>query len=129
MAKNTFYIMNRRGVFKAPKATSNQCAKPAHPEYNYHVKLMFEGDQPLDNRQFLLDHQEVDDFIRKLGLVGSCEEMHQILKEELPDFMAEKSLKFVCYKATISAGKAQGPAWLEYIWARNERDLKCLSYL
>lgn len=129
MARNSFYVMNRKGTFTPAATTDNQCAKPGHGEYHYHIKLMFDGEQPLDHRQFILDHQEVDDFIKKLGLVGSCEEMHVLLKTELPEFMAEKSLDFVAYKAVIHPFKPTGAAWLEFVWARKEKDMKCLSYL
>lgn len=121
--------MNRRGEFAPQMSTANQCAKPDHPSYHYHIAMMFDGDQALDKRQFLLDHQEVDDFVHKLELVGSCEEMHIMLKDELPEFMKERSLNFVCYKATIHPFKPAGKAWLEFVWARREEDLKCLSYL
>lgn len=129
MAKNSFYVMNRRGSFKPQMHTDNQCAKPGHEEYHYHIRLMFDGDQPLDHQQFIIDHQDVDDFIKKLGLVGSCEEMHTLLKLELPEFMKERSLSFVAYKATIQPFKPAGTAWLDFVWAREPKDLKCLSYL
>lgn len=129
MRKTSFYIMNRRGTFTPNLTTTNQCAKPGHPEYQYHIKMVFDGEQPLDNREFLIDHQEVDDFIKKLELVGSCEEMHLMLRSELPAFMEEKSLEFAAYKAVIHPSKIAGVAWLEYVWARTEKDMACLSYL
>lgn len=127
--KTSFFIMNRRGTFKPAATTNNQCAKPGHDEYFYLIKLVFDGDQPLDYRQFILDHAEVDAFINKLGLVGSCEEMHVLLKHELPDFMAEKSLGFAAYKASIRPVRVPDVAWLDYVWARSEKDMQCLSYL
>lgn len=129
MAQPSYYIMNRRGTIKPDTVTDNQCAKPAHPEYHYHVKVMFEGKHPLDKRQFLLDHVEIDQFIQKLELVGSCEEMHKLVEAELPTFLENKGLDLVCYKAVIAPSKNPGEAWLEYVWARKDKDMKCLSFL
>lgn len=129
MNPNGYYIMNRRGVFKPDARTNNQCAKPGHSEYHYHLKLIFDGDQPLDNREFLLDHAEVDAFLKQLGLVGSCEEMHVLIRKELPEFMAEKSLGLAAYKAVIYPTKVLAEAWMEYVWARSTKDAACLSYL
>lgn len=124
-----FFVMNRRGEFTPEDKTPNQCVKPGHPSYKYRLKMMFEGDMALDHRAFILDHQEVDDEIKKMLLSGSCEEMQRLISQELPEFMSEKSIPMVCFRCSIVSGDPAAPAFLEFAWARSEKDERCLAWL
>lgn len=123
-----YFVMSRRGHFTAEGITNNQCAVPGHPKYQYRFKLMFEGDMPLDQRAFILDHNEIDEFMQNLLLSGSCEEMQKLIEMELPDMMRERSIPLVAFRCAIIADPT-APAFLEFAWARSQKDERCLAWI
>jgi hypothetical protein len=127
--KTSFFVLNRRGHFQPPFHTPNQCAQPDWPRFSYWLKLVFDGDQKLDASQFITDHVNIDQFVNELELVGSCEEMQKRIEKKLPEWCASKQLKLAAFKCTIYPKVPPGEAYLEFVWGRSEKDMKCLSYL
>lgn len=110
------YLMSRRGMFKTPKATSNQCKVKGHKRYHYDVAMVFPSTTKLDENMFIIDHQEIDNCIQRCSLVGSCEEMHLTISRELRKLFREKRIPIVGIKAVIYPDIPVGAANLSYVW-------------
>ena len=109
-----FYKMNRRGEFKPYKFSANQCKEFGHKMYYYEVQLIFPVETPLDKDGFLIDHFHVDEFIQKIPIWGSCEEMHRTLFTAF-QFMQPRA---VAYKFTIKPSlDPDALAYMDYIHA------------
>lgn len=125
----SYFVMNRTGKFYPAKMTPNQCKAPGHSQYNYHLRMVFAGDAKLDQNNFLLDHQEVDDLVQGMMLKGSCEEMNQKITARLAKLMGAKAIPMVACKCTIRPMIPDGPAWLEFVTLPEEAHLNCLHFL
>lgn len=110
----SYYVMNRSGEFEPIRPTSNQCKEPGHLRYGYELRMCFFGAMQLDQNQFILDHQLVDDLVQSLALTGSCEEMHKLISRQLRTMMTRKNIELAACKCTIKP-KPDGPAFLEFI--------------
>jgi hypothetical protein len=110
-----YYVMHRQGTFKPAGYTANQCKAPKHPDYHYELVMVFDGDAELDERKFLLDHQEVDDMIQSLRLGGSCEQMHQRISKRITSLMRERDLPMVACKCIIRPSVPVGAAHLKFV--------------
>lgn len=110
------YVMNRRGIFRTPKATPNQCKVKGHRKYHYDIAMVFPSNVKLDENMFILDHQDVDNCIQKCTLVGSCEEMHLVMSRELRNLFKFKKIPIMGIRAVIYPDIPVGAANLSYIW-------------
>jgi len=125
----SYFVMNRTGTFRPEKFTSNQCKAPKHPDYFYHLKMVFDGKVKLDADRFILDHQDVDDLVQGLVLNGSCEDMQLKIMERLAKMMGLKKIKMVACKCIISPVLPNGAAWLEFTSVPEKKHLSCLSLI
>src|SRR6202000_1156902 len=74
-----WFIMHRNGNFVPTAESSNQCKVMGHTSYNYTLSLIFPGTIKLDDQSFIVDHSEIDRLIQSLDLLGSCEQMQQLI--------------------------------------------------
>lgn len=110
-----FFIMTRKGMFNAKASTNNQCKVKGHNGYNYTIKIIVEGKKKsLDSNGFIIDHVEIDSFIRSAGLKGSCEGMHLQISTKLPKFLASKGVTLLGYCAKIVPIGQDVMAFMEY---------------
>jgi len=110
-----FFIMTRKGVFKAKKSTDNQCKVRGHNSYNYTIKILVEGvRESLDLNDFIIDHVDLDQFIQKAGLKGSCEGMHLQISTKLPKFLAERGVNLLGFCSKIVPVGNDVMAFMEY---------------
>ena len=123
---DSVFIMHRTGHFRPKSSTSNQCKAPGHTLYEYSLKMVFEGNIKLDERKFIIDHQDVDDLIQKVTLTGSCEQMHQTISRRLQTMMKIRKIDMVACKCLIVPAGAKTVAQLEFI---TTKDTKYLGYL
>jgi hypothetical protein len=123
-----YFIMNRVGQIKLKADSKNQCKAIGHRDFQYQLRMVFDGTMKLDSRQYILDHQDVDTMIQKIGFIGSCEQIHQVLMLKLVAFMAKKKIPMraarCVLKPIINTGHVSRPiwsvdtsvkAWLEYV--------------
>ena len=120
MKRNTskstqFFIMTRRGMFNAKTSTNNQCKVKGHNGYNYTIKILVEGvKESLDNSDFIIDHVDIDQFIQKVGLKGSCESMHLQISSKLPKFLETKGVNLLGFCSKIVPIGHDVMAFMEY---------------
>jgi hypothetical protein len=112
--------MKRSGVF-APETThaSNQCKEKSTHLYDYECKILFDESQQLDNQEFLIEHQDIDDAIQKLNLNGSCEIMAKDIVELLQSFFELKKKKVNGIKIEIFP-YPRGKANMSYIYIKDK---------
>lgn len=111
--------MTRSGSFIPSQSTDNQCVKVGNEQYDYTLKLVFSTNQILDNDDFIIRHEEIDEQIQRTILNGSCEFMHRQLFSSLKAFFNSKDIIVIGYKATIlpyGVPEKQLIASLNYIW-------------
>lgn len=124
------YIMNRKGSFKTPRATNNQCKVKGHKKYHYDIVVAFSNRIKLDDNKFIIDHQEIDDCIQKCSLIGSCEEMHLTISKQLKILFKSKKIPVMGIRAVIYPNIPVGVANLSYIWTapKAKNILSLLTY-
>ena len=123
----TYYVMTRTGRFRPLENTDNQCKGWGHSEYHYTLKLLFDGSAKLNDKSFLIDHQDLDDAIQDIELVGSCEQMHKQINEKLVPLLARKNLPLLVCKCVIRPTlDARPPAVLEFISLKSPEFAACL---
>lgn len=123
----SYFIMNRTGEFEPYGMTSNQCKAPEHKKYYYHLKLVFDGECELDKDAFIVDHQEIDDLVASLPLLGSCEQMQLQLSRQLLPMFQDRDIPLLACKCVIKPTKSDGPAWLEYVSLKAPAYAACLA--
>lgn len=121
MAK--FFVMTRKGHIVPSKMTSNQCKVEGHEDYDYIIKLVFPEFTKLDENDFLIDHQKIDDVIQNMFHKGSCERMHINICERMLKKLERKGLDIIAYKCSIIPVDKQrnqsGVAMLEYLYYKD----------
>lgn len=122
-----FYIMYRNGIIVPSKYTPNQCKVNGHPVYYYTLAMVFPKAVRLDKDRFIIDHQYVDNLITKMGLTGSCEDMHRNICAAVQEFFAEKGIKLIACKCTIKPSESNNQAYMEYVYLHNRRDAFVLA--
>lgn len=111
----SYFLMTRRGRFKPSHATNNQCKEPGYSEYNYELRMVFDGNVKLDASHFIVDHAQIDTLVRELGLVGSCEDMTARILTALDGFMEAAGIPMLACRCTVKAVDPNAPAFLERI--------------
>lgn len=111
----SYFIMNRTGVFRPSRSTTNQCKEQGWPEYAYSLRMVFPGDMKLDPNDFIVDHADIDQLVQTLRPPGSCEDMARTILTALDAFMAERKIPILACKCVIRPTDPTAPAWLERI--------------
>ncbi len=115
-----FFIMTRKGMFKAKKSTNNQCKVKGHNGYNYTIKIVVAGKKKsLDGNDFIIDHVDIDRFMQTVGLQGSCEAMHLRISSKFPDYMEERGIELLGFCAKIVPIGNDVMAFMEYAKVMN----------
>jgi len=110
------FLMTRKGKFDAKSPTNNQCKVKGHIGYNYTIKIAVEGVRAsLDNDGFIIDHVDIDSFVKNCGLKGSCEDMHLIISTKFPAFLKRKNIKLLGYCCQIKPVGEDVMAFMEYV--------------
>jgi hypothetical protein len=124
----SYFVMNRTGEFEPSGMTANQCGREGVGKYFYALKMVFEGACKLNEDDFIIDHQAIDDLVNEIELAGSCEAMQLRIKNALVPFLCKQyGLPMLAYKCTLYAGKKTGPAWMEYVSLRSPEYAPCLA--
>jgi hypothetical protein len=120
--------MERKGMFKVNPSDfrPNQCKVSGHEYYEYLCKIVFSEDTKLDSNQFVIDHQQVDNVIVNCKKIGSCEQYHTVMMNELINYFKKKEIPILAVKITIIPRFPDGQAQLSKIWG-NKNNLKFLS--
>lgn len=121
--------MHRRGTFQPSENTSNQCKAEGHPEYHYHLAMVFSSAQALDKNEFIIAHEKIDKLIQKITLKGSCEIMHKKICSRLRGALERKGIELLGSKCRISPTLPNGPAYLEYVYLKDSSIAPILSHL
>lgn len=110
----SFYLLKRKGKFKLEPVDSsrNQCFEVNHSLYNY-VVIMAVIDK-LDRKGFIIDHEVIDKTISKTLIVGSCEQMHNIMHKSLLNLPNSKNIMGL--KTIIFPAGVDYLAHMEKIW-------------
>lgn len=111
----SYFLMTRRGSFKPAHSTPNQCKEPGYSEYNYELRMVFDGNVPLDRNNFIVDHGKIDAMVRDLGLIGSCEDMTARILTALDAFMDAAGIPMLACRCIVKAVDPNAPAFLERI--------------
>ena len=115
-----FFIMTRKGKFNAKRPTNNQCKVKGHIGYDYTIKIIVEGNRAaLDKDGFIIDHIDIDAFVRQCGLKGSCEDMHLIISTKFPAFMKRRNINLLGYCCRIKPTGEDVAAFMEFVKVTN----------
>lgn len=122
-----FYTMKRKGTFNVAIATSNQCKKFAHEQYEYQVEVIFDSHTKLNSNDFIIDHIAIDETIQALSLLGSCEIMHIYILNALRRLFSNNKLSILAMRTDIIPIFPKAQAQLTFTWALNTEHLKFLK--
>lgn len=112
-----YIVMQRQGAFKPAEATEYQCKERGHSLYHYDVKLIWSGNVRLDERDFILDHKEVDAVVQAVPLARSCELMQDGVVFALREHMRKHNIDIVACRVWIEPdGWPDGDARMAGIW-------------
>lgn len=92
--RTSFPIITRRGIIKASQQAPNQCKAVAHPTYYYTLAILFQNDVALDENQFIIDHQCIDDAVQKVE-INSCEVMSRTILHNMETALCERKIGYV----------------------------------
>lgn len=93
-------LITRNGIISTNKSTSNQCGSVGVYIYEYELKILFSNKAKLDKNGFLIDHQDIDDAVKKVK-IGSCEEMAERILSEIEKLLNSKEIPFFGLKVKI----------------------------
>jgi len=114
------FLMTRKGSFNAKGPTNNQCKVKGHIGYNYIIKIAVEGKRnSLDKDGFIIDHVDIDAFVKNCGLKGSCEDMHLILSRKFPVFLEQRNINLLGYCCQIKPTGDDVMAFMEFVKITN----------
>ena len=105
--------MHRRGWIYSRQATDNQCKAPGHDKYHYHVILACS--ETLDEDDFIIDHNTVNQYIQRIKVRGSCEQIHKAIYRAVRKAFAQTVTNLYLYKCILSPSLPNGEAYMEYI--------------
>ena len=109
------YRMNREGVFSPSKHTDNQCGKEGTMHYSYLLTIIVRN--KLDNKGFIIDHDELNNAIQNTEIFGSCEEMQRIVHNTIINTLPQGVL--LGYKCVIKPIDFGSKAFIEFIECNN----------
>lgn len=119
--QGSYFVMNRLGTFTPIGSQDNQCVNTGEKVYDYFVRLVFDGTMQLDEKEFIIDHMEVDQIIQSLTLRSSCEAMTKHISDSLRMVFSGKKIPLLALKvrATAADGRRKA-AWLEHSWTKDD---------
>lgn len=111
------YILNRSGVIvtNPNQATNFQCVKKGHNKYYYWVQVIFKN-PVLDERGFLADHTDLDNFVIEQvqgGEIPSCELMIDKVAIAVAKWLAGKSMPAVSVYAKFASTHEGSEGFIE----------------
>lgn len=109
------YRMNREGVFSPSKHTENQCGKEGTFHYSYLLTIIVRN--KLDNKGFIIDHDDLNNAIQNTEIFGSCEEMQRIIHKTVINTLPQGVL--LGYKCVIKPLDFGSKAFIEFIECNN----------
>lgn len=92
--------MCREGTFKTKNHLKQQCGIVEIKEYSYMFIGLFDYNIN-EKTKFIIDHNDIDNFINNLKLEGSCEEINKKLAVSLTNFFRRKKVVTNAFKMTI----------------------------
>lgn len=98
---NQTYTMTRRGTLSPDDITSNQCKDVGHNTYYYTVVVEFQPNILLDEKDFLIDHTDINRSIQESVLMGSCEGLCRIIARQTIQALENKHQKWAKISVTI----------------------------
>jgi hypothetical protein len=109
------YRMNRKGIFLPIKHTENQCGKEGNQSYEYLLTIIVKNQ--LDNKGFIIDHDDLNKAIQECPIYGSCEEMQRLIHKKITEILPEGIL--LGYKCVIKPLDFTAQAFIEFIECSN----------
>jgi hypothetical protein len=110
----SYFIMHRKGKCHPRMPTPNQCKVAGHPNYTYDISMIFPSNITLDDNQFIINHQDIDDIIQATYLKGSCEQMHLKLQRKLTRFFSSRGIEILGFKIKLQ-GDSNDMAYMEFL--------------
>ena len=90
----SYQIITRRGIINAGTKTNNQCKAVGHEKYYYELAILFKDDVQLDEKQFIIDHQCIDDEVQKVQ-INSCEVMAKTILSNMEAALCHKGIGYI----------------------------------
>lgn len=109
------YRMNREGVFSPSKHTENQCGKEGTMHYSYLLTIIVRN--KLDDKGFIIDHDDLNNAIQNTEIFGSCEEMQRIIHNCIVNTLPQGIL--LGYKCVVRPIDFNAKAFIEFIECNN----------
>ena len=109
------YRMNREGVFSPSKHTDNQCGKEGTMHYSYLLTIIVRN--KLDDKGFIIDHDDLNNAIQNTEIFGSCEEMQRIIHNCIVNTLPQGIL--LGYKCVVRPIDFNAKAFIEFIECNN----------
>ena len=107
--------MNREGVFSPSKHTENQCGKEGTMHYSYLLTIIVRN--KLDEKGFIIDHDDLNNAIQNTEIFGSCEEMQRIIHNCIVNTLPQGIL--LGYKCVVRPIDFNAKAFIEFIECNN----------
>lgn len=101
LQKYSYPIITRSGIINMKgRQAPNQCKQKGHEIYGYTLAILFAHDVKLDENQFIIDHQFLDDAVQKVA-INSCETMSKEILSTIEKLLVEKKISFIGIKLEI----------------------------